>query len=100
MPIVSAPRRKGGKYTPCVTMARLGRGNVIPGLRRPSGREPPVDQLAHFRVAEIMTSGIGSEAQGAESEAGERVGGLLHERHRSVPVLFSGRKPCGYSPRA
>src|SRR5256885_15070139 len=31
MPIVSAPRRKGGKYTPCLTMASMGRWSVIPG---------------------------------------------------------------------
>src|SRR2546423_14603887 len=43
-----------------------------------------------------MTSRVRAEVHGCESQADERVHGLLDERNRSVRVLISRRKPCGH----
>src|SRR5438128_739564 len=62
--------------------------------------QPPADQIAQFRVAELMASRIGPEGHAPEPQGREASGGFFDERDRAIRVLLTGGKPGGHAPRA
>lgn len=65
---------------------------------RPSGTEPPVDQLAQFSLAQVMAPRVGSERHGGIPQSGEVVRRLLDECDRPVAVLLTRGYPGVTSP--
>lgn len=65
---------------------------------RPSGTEPPVDQLAQFSLAQVMAPRVGSERHGGIPQSGEVVCRLLDECDRPVAVLLTRGYPGVTSP--
>src|SRR5207247_8615418 len=62
--------------------------------------QPPADQIAQFRVAELMASRIGPEGHAPEPQGREGSGGFFDERDRAIRVLLTGGKPGGHAPHA
>src|SRR5512146_1571077 len=67
---------------------------------RPSGTEPPVDQLAQFSLAQVMAPGVGSKRHGGIPQGGKVVRRLLNECDRPVAVLLTRGYPRGHASRA
>src|SRR6266481_4007366 len=62
--------------------------------------EPPIDEITQLGVAQLMTTGIATKADAAESQARQRVRRLPDECDGADRVLVTGREPGRHASRA